>query len=123
MFKVLPPMLWLESHVKHQLWWAGDLELLKELLANGGDVNDADDEGRTGLHFACGYGEITCMNLLLEHDAKVNATDHNKNTALHYAAGYGQVECVEVLLNKCASPTFSRLFCVWMPHKMMPSSF
>ncbi|KAK9909352.1 hypothetical protein WJX75_000913 [Coccomyxa subellipsoidea] len=88
---------------------SGDLELLKELLANGGDVNDADDEGRTGLHFACGYGEITCMNLLLEHDAKVNATDHNKNTALHYAAGYGQVECVEVLLNKGASITAKNL--------------
>ncbi len=75
------------------------------MLENGADKNDADEEGRTGLHFACGYGEMACMDLLLEHGANVNAIDHNKNTALHYAAGYGQAQCVEVLLKKCAPST------------------
>ncbi len=78
------------------------MELLKELLKNGADKDEPDEEGRTGLHFSCGYGEIDCMNLLLEHGADVNAIDHNKNTALHYAAGYGQAECVAVLLKKYA---------------------
>jgi hypothetical protein len=39
---------------------AGDVELLKKLVAEGADVDAADEEGRTALHFACGYGELDC---------------------------------------------------------------
>ncbi len=91
--------------------YAGDYDLLKELLTSGADVDDQDEEGRTGLHFSCGYGEMKCVNLLLEHKANVNAVDHNKNTALHYAAGYGQAEAVELLLKKCVCLHFSH--CLW----------
>ncbi len=66
---------------------AGDADALKELLAAGADKDEADHEGRTALHFACGYGEIQCVKVLLEAGADVNIIDHNKNTALHYAAG------------------------------------
>lgn len=51
----------------------------------------ADEEGRTALHFAAGYGELECCRVLLAAGAKLDAVDSNKNTALHYAAGYGQV--------------------------------
>ncbi|BDA42477.1 probable Ankyrin-3 at C-terminar half [Coccomyxa sp. Obi] len=88
---------------------SGDYDLLKELLTSGADVDDQDEEGRTGLHFSCGYGEMKCVNLLLEHKANVNAVDHNKNTALHYAAGYGQAEAVELLLKNGASCTAKNL--------------
>jgi ankyrin repeat protein len=78
----------------------GNADLLKELLTAGADVDEADEEGRTALHFAAGYGEIPCLKLLIEHKAKLDLVDNNKNTALHYAAGYGQAESVKVLLER-----------------------
>lgn len=78
----------------------GDAAKLRELLTADGESKDVkDSEGRTALHFACGYGELDCVKVLLEFEADINALDENKNTALHYAAGYGQAECVKLLLD------------------------
>lgn len=67
------------------------------------DVDKADPEGRTPLHFACGYGEIECAKALIAAKASINCVDNNKNTPLHYAAGYGELACVKLLLEKYAS--------------------
>lgn len=82
---------------------AGDAAALKQLLEDGADKDEQDEEGRTALHFACGYGEIACVDALLQAKANLDAIDHNKNTALHYAAGYGQPEVVELLLKQYVS--------------------
>ena len=74
---------------------------LEQLLAGGAKVDEQDEEGRTALHFACGYGELACAEVLLEHGSAVDTADHNRNTALHYAAGYGQTEGVALLLKQC----------------------
>lgn len=63
-------------------------------------MNDKDEEGRTGLHFACGFGEISCIHFFLENGVDLNCADKSKNTALHFAAGYGQLEAVKILLEK-----------------------
>lgn len=77
----------------------GDAAKLRKLLTEDSSTKDAkDSEGRTALHFACGYGELDCVKVLLEFEADIDALDENKNTALHYAAGYGQAECVKLLL-------------------------
>jgi len=31
---------------------------LKNALASGADKDEEDSEGRTALHFSCGYGEV-----------------------------------------------------------------
>lgn len=80
--------------------FAGNAEVLKQLLAEGAAVDEVDEEGRTALHFAVGYGEIPCAKLLIEAGAKLDLVDNNKNTALHYAAGYGQAESVKLLLER-----------------------
>ena len=67
------------------------------------DKDEEDSEGRRGLHFACGYGELECAQVLLEAGAAVDAVDKNKNTALHYAAGYGRKDCVALLLEHGAA--------------------
>ncbi|KAF5838655.1 ankyrin repeat-containing domain protein [Dunaliella salina] len=81
---------------------AGDVELLKRLIQEGGNVDEPDEEGRTALHFACGYGEIDCAKVLIEAKAKLDAVDNNQNTALHYAAGYGQAEACKLLVESKA---------------------
>ncbi|KAK6131885.1 hypothetical protein DH2020_034373 [Rehmannia glutinosa] len=69
-----------EESIVHHTASVGDVEGLKKALADGSDKDEEDSEGRTALHFACGYGEA---------GAKVDVLDKNKNTPLHYAAGYG----------------------------------
>ncbi|CAD7698883.1 unnamed protein product [Ostreobium quekettii] len=94
-----------EEEVPSMQFYAGEgnVEGLKQLLAQGVDIDDKDEEGRTGLHFACGYGEMECVKFFLDKGAKIDSADNNKNTALHYAAGYGQPEAVELLLSKGAA--------------------
>ena len=76
------------------------MQALKELLKGGANKDEQDEEGRTALHFACGYGELDCAEVLLTEGASVDLVDNNKNTALHYAAGYGQSPAVELLLKQ-----------------------
>nr|GEW26061.1 ankyrin repeat domain-containing protein 2B-like [Tanacetum cinerariifolium] len=82
---------------------------LKKALESGADKDEEDGEGRTALHFSCGYGEVKCAQILLEAGAKVDALDKNKNTALHYAAGYGRKECVALLLDNGAAVTLQNM--------------
>lgn len=35
-----------------------ELQGLKKALGDGADKDEEDAEGRTALHFACGYGEV-----------------------------------------------------------------
>lgn len=113
------------------------MEVLKQLLQGGADKDEKDDEGRTALHFACGYGEIACSQELIKAGADVDAKDGNDNTPLHYAAGYGQAEAIKLLLDRyfchvmrlCIrfSPAFAelctslqlvcRLVCLWFQHQ------
>ncbi|KAF8377984.1 hypothetical protein HHK36_031373 [Tetracentron sinense] len=44
--------------IVHHTASVGDVEGLKNALASGADKDEEDSEGRTALHFACGYGEI-----------------------------------------------------------------
>jgi hypothetical protein len=88
----------------HSAASTGDHEALAVLLAAPGcEVNAKDEEGRTALHFACGYGEIACAEALLAAKANADATDKNSNTALHYAAGYGRRDVVQLLVDAGAS--------------------
>lgn len=80
----------------------GSVDRLKELLKDGADVNEADEEGRTALHWSAGYSEIECMKALIEAKCDINAVDENSNTALSYAAGYGNEEAVKLLLDNDA---------------------
>lgn len=41
----------------------GDVAAIKALLEAGAKPDEADEEGRTALHFACGYGEIDCAKV------------------------------------------------------------
>ena len=81
---------------------AGKKDELSQLLKDGTDVDERDAEGRTALHFACGYGEMECAEVLINAKASINVGDGNDNTALHYAAGYNQEAAIKLLLKQCA---------------------
>ncbi|CAL2279984.1 unnamed protein product [Prunus armeniaca] len=103
-----------DESIVHHTASVGDVEGLKSALASGADKDEEDSEGRTALHFACGYVvqfqyEVKCAQVLLEAGARVDALDKNKNTALHYAAGYGRKECVALLLENGAAVTLQNM--------------
>ena len=83
----------------HTAWSQAEEEILSRLsmlLDAGVEVNAADAEGRTPLHWAAwqvatnGLAiDDSVVRLLLENGADVNAVDHSGRTPLHYAARMG----------------------------------
>ncbi|MBA0815772.1 hypothetical protein Gohar_000509, partial [Gossypium harknessii] len=47
-----------DESIVHHCASVGDVEGLKTALSSGADKDEEDSEGRTALHFACGYGEV-----------------------------------------------------------------
>eukprot|EP01023_Acetabularia_acetabulum_P012815 TRINITY_DN16029_c0_g1_i3.p2 TRINITY_DN16029_c0_g1~~TRINITY_DN16029_c0_g1_i3.p2 ORF type:complete len:274 (+),score=48.28 TRINITY_DN16029_c0_g1_i3:128-949(+) len=95
-----------ESRSLHDLASLGDLQGLEQvLLGDGGavDMECKDEEGRTPLHFAAGYGQLQCLKLLIQCNADLEQQDNNGNTPLHYAAGYGQTLAAQLLLQHHAN--------------------
>ncbi|AFM23745.1 ankyrin repeat domain-containing protein [Desulfomonile tiedjei] len=77
------------------------LEAVKNLLAQGADVNAKWEDGRTVLMQAVLSTNLELVRFLLDKGADVNATDQS-GTALMYAAERGQFEIMKVLLDKGA---------------------
>ena len=83
----------------------GDLELLRDLIEQGGDVNAALGDGMTALHWAAERGDAAMASLLLRAGAHVHAgTRIGAFTPLHVAARAGSTAVVALLLEAGADP-------------------
>ena len=51
----------------------GDAAALQKLIDGGADCNEADEEERSALHFASGYGELDCVRVLVKAGVKIDA--------------------------------------------------
>lgn len=81
--------------------WAGYLDSIKMLPKI--DVNVADADGLTPLHFAAYKGNLPIVQFLVANKARVNtATRTTKVTPLHLAAQQGHRDVVDFLLSKDA---------------------
>jgi ankyrin repeat protein len=81
---------------------AGNTERVKELIHQGADINQRDDNGRTALMFAVINTHYETMRVLLEYGADVNANSIKGGTALMAAASAGDLRMVQALLDKGA---------------------
>ena len=87
----------------HEAAYDGNIEAVKQHLADGADVNAKDDKfGRTPLHNAAWGGHKEIVELLIAKGADVNKDDDDESTPLHYAALKGQKEIAELLIAKGA---------------------
>lgn len=97
------------SHTSYRAEEWEVLKKVKDLVAAGADMQAADINGRTALHWAAWQGynhfidgklqvEADVVETLLELGANINAIDHTGNTPLHYAADMGYNEIVYTLV-------------------------
>jgi ankyrin repeat protein len=75
-----------------------DLYLLKLLLENGYNVNEADIDGNTSLHLAVRDGKSDCLKILLEYHADISVKNTAGQTVLLIAAKRECSESLEYLL-------------------------
>jgi ankyrin repeat protein len=83
--------------------WAveyGRLDIVKELLEKGADVNLKDKYGHTALIRAAYNGRLDIVKALLEKGADVNLKDNFGHTTLIWAARKDRLDIVKALLEK-----------------------
>ena len=76
----------------------GDIQSVKQHLADGADVNAKADRGWTPLHNVAGSDHKEIVELLIKSGADVNATHNGGGTPLHRAAREGHKQIVELLI-------------------------
>ena len=83
----------------------GDIEAVQDLLRSGADVNTAQGDGMTALHWAAERGDAKLAGVLIYSGANVNAgTRIGSYTPLHLASRGGHGEVVAALLRAKANP-------------------
>ena len=81
-----------------------DAAKVKLLLKQGADVNAAQGDGMTALHWAATHGDADQARMLIYAGARVDAMTRNGNyTPLHLAAKNGNAAVVKALLDAGAS--------------------
>lgn len=80
-----------------------NMEIVKFLLAQGAEVDLADNVGWTALFDAASYGYTDMARLLLKRGANVNHQSYRRETALMVASRLGKTEMVQLLLQNHAN--------------------
>ena len=80
----------------------GNTEKVNELIHQGVDINQRDENGRIALMFAVINSHYETVKVLLEHGADVNAQSNKGGTALMGAASGGDLRMVQLLLGEGA---------------------
>ena len=76
----------------------GDVGRMKRLLANGADINQAEEASKwTALHFAARNGHEHVIRFLVESEADLEAKDRGGNTAIDVAWENNSVEVAHLL--------------------------
>ena len=80
------------------------LARVRALIAEGADVNEAQVDGMTALHWAAYYDDTATAQLLIDAGADVNATNRYGVPALSLAATNANATLVSALLDAGADP-------------------
>jgi 26S proteasome non-ATPase regulatory subunit 10 len=76
----------------------GDLEMVRQLIENGADVNLKTNNGVTPVHLAVSHDDADVVKYLIDHNGSVRTKDNLDRTALQRAAAAGFEDIVSVLI-------------------------
>ncbi len=82
---------------------AGNLKLLKALLAEGTDVNYQNFNGETVLHVAASRGDLTIVKYLVSKGANVHAMTGKQWQPIHHAMRFEHAQVANYLIAHKAS--------------------
>ena len=85
----------------------GDKDALRSLIAKGTNVNEAEADGATALHWAAYRDDLASADALLKAGAKVNTANDLGATALWTASQNGSETMVKRLLDAGANPNLA----------------
>ena len=80
----------------------GDINMVKQLIREGADVNNANNYGYTPLMWANTRGHLEIVKYLMEQGANVNQADIDGWTPLIWASRNGHLEIVKYLVSQGA---------------------
>ena len=81
----------------------GEIELIKEIIDEGADINETNKHGKTALMLAAGNGRLEAVHLLLKLNAAIDAQEVDGMTALMMAASDGKSDAVKALIDNGAN--------------------
>lgn len=81
---------------------SGNVERMKQALADGAQINATDDDGETALHNAAERGRVKAAEFLVQNGANINAQAKDGDTPLHEAIDEGKLAMVKFLLEQGA---------------------
>jgi len=79
----------------------GSIEIVKEFVVGGGDVNILDEEGESALHIAVETSQPEMVRCLLSHEANINVQDDGY-TPLHLAVHCSERAIISILIEEGA---------------------
>ncbi|MCE1248630.1 MAG: ankyrin repeat domain-containing protein [Firmicutes bacterium] len=87
----------------HDAAKSGDLAKVKEILSKNPElISTQNEDGKTPLHLAAGWGRIEVMKYLISLKVDINIRNKDGGTPLHVAASQGQPEAARLLLKSGA---------------------
>ena len=79
-----------------------DLDRVRELLAQGHNINERDECNATPFHLAVTHGKIELVGYLVAQGADLDAKDNDEYTLLSYSIVEAEFEIFEILLSRGA---------------------